>query len=54
MITFVGVTLIELSKAEYEVLEAFWEGYSATAIQVIERISDDKSWHKKTIKTLLG
>ncbi|GAA0852998.1 BlaI/MecI/CopY family transcriptional regulator [Aliiglaciecola litoralis] len=46
--------MIELSKAEFEVLDALWIDYPATASQIIDRLSDDKQWHEKTIKTLLG
>ncbi|WP_024592622.1 MULTISPECIES: BlaI/MecI/CopY family transcriptional regulator [unclassified Pseudoalteromonas] len=46
--------MIELSKAEFDVLDALWINYPATASQIIERLSDDKQWHEKTIKTLLG
>lgn len=46
--------MIELSKAEFEVLDALWQGYPATASQIIERLSNEKQWHEKTIKTLLG
>ena len=46
--------MIELSKAEFEVLDALWINSPATASQIIERLSDDKQWHEKTIKTLLG
>lgn len=53
-ITFVGVSMIELSKAEFEVLEALWKDYPASASDIIARISNDNSWHEKTIKTLLS
>ncbi|MFY8326967.1 BlaI/MecI/CopY family transcriptional regulator [Pseudoalteromonas sp. ZZD1] len=46
--------MIELSKAEFEVLDALWQDYPATASQIIARLSDEKQWHEKTIKTLLG
>jgi BlaI family penicillinase repressor len=46
--------MIELSKAEFEVLDALWQHYPASASQIIERIGDDKQWHEKTIKTLLS
>ncbi|WP_418157323.1 BlaI/MecI/CopY family transcriptional regulator [Pseudoalteromonas sp. RW-H-Ap-1] len=46
--------MIELSKAEFEILDALWISYPANASQIIERLSDDKQWHEKTIKTLLG
>jgi len=46
--------MIELSKAEFEVLDALWQDYPATASQIIARLSNEKQWHEKTIKTLLG
>lgn len=46
--------MIELSKAEFEVLDALWANYPASASEIIERISDDKKWHEKTIKSLLS
>ncbi len=46
--------MIELSKAEFEVMEALWQGYPAKSSEIIERLSDDTEWHEKTIKTLLG
>jgi len=46
--------MIELSKAEFEVLDALWERHPATASQIIERVSDSNQWHEKTIKTLLS
>ena len=46
--------MIELSKAEFEVIDALWANYPASASEIIERISDDKQWHEKTIKTLLS
>lgn len=46
--------MIELSKAEFEVLDALWQNYPANASEIIKRISDDKQWHEKTIKSLLS
>jgi BlaI family penicillinase repressor len=46
--------LIELSKAEFEVLKALWQSYPASASEIIKRIGDDKQWHEKTIKSLLS
>jgi predicted transcriptional regulator len=46
--------MIELSKAEFEVLDALWDKYPASASEIIERIGDAKQWHEKTIKTLLS
>ena len=36
--------MIELSKEEFEVLDALWQNYPASASQIIERISDDNNW----------
>ena len=46
--------MVELSKAEFEVMEALWQGHPAKSSEIIERLSDDTQWHDKTIKTLLG
>ncbi|WP_286235092.1 BlaI/MecI/CopY family transcriptional regulator [Thalassotalea sediminis] len=44
----------EISHAEFEVLDALWQQYPATANQVIERLNQQKPWHDKTVKTLLN
>ena len=44
----------DISKAEFEVLNALWEGYPATASDIIARLNNSKDWHEKTIKTLLN
>ncbi|WJG10718.1 BlaI/MecI/CopY family transcriptional regulator [Aliiglaciecola sp. LCG003] len=44
----------EISKTEFEVLDALWEGYPASANTIIERLNQHKSWHDKTVKTLLS
>ncbi|MFC3034508.1 BlaI/MecI/CopY family transcriptional regulator [Pseudoalteromonas fenneropenaei] len=46
--------MIELSKAEFAVMEALWQGHPAKANDIIGRLSDHSDWHEKTIKTLLG
>jgi predicted transcriptional regulator len=46
--------MIELSKAEFSVMEALWQGYPAKASDIIKRLSDDTQWHEKTIKTLVS
>ncbi|MEW6982706.1 BlaI/MecI/CopY family transcriptional regulator [Colwelliaceae bacterium 6471] len=46
--------MIEISKAEFEVLEALWCQYPATANEIIDRLNRDKEWHEKTVKTLLN
>lgn len=44
----------EISNAEFEVLEALWQCYPATANEIIERLNQSKQWHDKTVKTLLN
>lgn len=44
----------DISKAEFEVLDALWESYPASANELIERLNQKKSWHDKTVKTLLN
>ena len=46
--------MTEISNAEFEVLEALWEHYPASATQIIERLNKHKRWHDKTVKTLLN
>ncbi|NRA62200.1 MAG: BlaI/MecI/CopY family transcriptional regulator [Psychrobium sp.] len=46
--------MTEISKTEFEVLEAIWQGHPANAQQIIERLNTKKSWHEKTVKTLLS
>lgn len=50
----IQLSKVELSKAEFEVLEALWKGYPATANEIIARVGKDNNWHEKTIKTLLS
>lgn len=44
----------EISNAEFEVLDALWECHPATANELIERLNQKKTWHEKTVKTLLN
>ena len=51
--------MTEISNAEFEVLEALWQHYPASANDIIEKLncndkSQDKQWHDKTVKTLLN
>ena len=46
--------MIEISNAEFEVLEALWLNYPASATEIIARLNRHKSWHDKTVKTLLS
>ncbi|RHW75477.1 BlaI/MecI/CopY family transcriptional regulator [Colwellia sp. RSH04] len=44
----------DISKAEYEVLNALWEKYPASANDLIATLNIIKPWHDKTVKTLLN
>ncbi len=44
----------DISNAEFDVLDALWEGSPATSNEVIFRLNKRKDWHEKTVKTLLG
>lgn len=46
--------MTEISKTEFEVLEAIWQEHPASAQQIIERLNEQKPWHEKTVKTLLN
>ena len=46
--------MIEISKAEFEVLEAIWQTHPTSANEIIERLNQHKPWHDKTVKTLLN
>lgn len=47
-------TEVEISKAEFDVLNAIWQGHPCSANDIIQRLDNDKDWHEKTVKTLLG
>lgn len=44
----------DISNAEFEVLDVIWDDYPVTSGEVVERLNSKKSWHEKTVKTLLG
>ena len=44
----------DISKTEFEVLDALWEQYPASANEIILRLNQNKNWHEKTVKTLLS
>jgi predicted transcriptional regulator len=44
----------EISKTEFEVLDALWQGHPASASDIIQRLNQQKVWHEKTVKTLLS
>jgi predicted transcriptional regulator len=45
---------VDISNAEFEVLDALWQQYPATANEIVERLNQGKQWHDKTVKTLLN
>ena len=45
---------VDISNAEFEVLDALWQEHPATANEIIERLNQKKQWHDKTVKTLLN
>lgn len=46
--------MIELSKAEFEVMQAIWAKSPIRASEVIAYLDDEKKWQDKTVKTFLG
>ena len=52
--------MTDISKREFEVLDAIWQSYPASAQDIIERLncnteqSQEKQWHEKTVKTLIN
>ncbi len=57
--------MTEISNAEFEVLEALWQNYPASANDIIAKLNkggnsgtnelnQEKQWHDKTVKTLLN
>ncbi|MEO9943907.1 MAG: BlaI/MecI/CopY family transcriptional regulator [Paraglaciecola sp.] len=44
----------DITKTEFEVLEALWEQSPASAQEIITRLNTKKTWHDKTVKTLLS
>ena len=45
---------VDISNAEFEVLDVLWQKHPATANEIIERLNQTKQWHDKTVKTLLN
>ena len=46
--------MVDISKAEFDVLEALWQQHPVGANDIIERLNQTKPWHEKTVKTLLS
>ncbi len=45
--------LIQISDAEWVVMEVLWRAGSATAADVIAALAEDRDWNHRTIRTLL-
>lgn len=46
--------MVDISKAEFEVLEVLWQEHPAAAVDIVARLNEKKTWHEKTVKTLLN
>lgn len=46
--------MVDISKAEFEVLEVLWQEHPAAAADIVARLNEKKIWHEKTVKTLLN
>jgi BlaI family penicillinase repressor len=46
--------IVDITKAEFEVLNAIWQGSPCSASDIFARLGDQVEWHEKTVKTLLG
>ncbi|GLX81352.1 BlaI/MecI/CopY family transcriptional regulator [Thalassotalea eurytherma] len=46
--------MIEISKAEFEVLNVIWQQHPLSAAEIVERLNEERQWHEKTVKTLLN
>lgn len=44
---------MKLTEAEWQIMNALWEGYPATARQIAERLPEEVKWAYTTIKTML-
>ena len=44
---------LQLTEAEWKVMNALWEGHPATARDVLERIEEETGWAYTTVKTML-
>lgn len=45
---------MKLTEAEWQIMNALWAGWPATARQVADRLPDDVNWAYTTIKTMLS
>jgi BlaI family penicillinase repressor len=44
---------IRISDSEWQIMAVVWEGPPVAAAEVVEKVSRQKGWHTRTIRTLL-
>ncbi|MFP6584445.1 MAG: BlaI/MecI/CopY family transcriptional regulator [Candidatus Hydrogenedentota bacterium] len=44
----------QLSPSEWDIMHVLWQAKRATVNEMAEHLSDSKSWHPKTIRTMLS
>ena len=44
---------MKLTEAEWQIMNALWEGWPATARQIADRLPEEVNWAYTTIKTML-
>lgn len=45
--------MVKITDAEYEVMKVVWKNKSITSPDIIKEVSENTSWSKTTIKTLI-
>ena len=48
-----GENIMKLTEAEWQIMNALWQGYPATARQIADRLPEEVNWAYTTIKTML-
>jgi BlaI family penicillinase repressor len=43
-----------ISPAEWQVMKVIWAGSPVLACEIIAKLNSDRSWHSKTVRTLLA
>ncbi|NRA72484.1 MAG: BlaI/MecI/CopY family transcriptional regulator [Gammaproteobacteria bacterium] len=46
--------MMDITKTEFEVLDALWHQHPASAADIVVQLNIEKPWHEKTVKTLLS
>ena len=44
---------MKLTEAEWQIMNALWKGWPATARQIADRLPEEVNWAYTTIKTML-